>query len=507
MDRAIHTDVVIIGSGASGGSVAAALAPLVAAGKRVLMLEKGGRIDPKQLTGAELESAAVHYAQGGAHPTEDRTVTLAYAEGLGGSTLVYTGTSMTPPERVIQGWNLPGLDYADLVRRTEKFAKQNGAEFIPDALINENNQLFKHGCEKLGWEARQFPINVRGCRGSSLCNLGCPNNAKQGTAQVQIPAAMRQGLEVVTHAEVSMLRTGGRGGILDVQVSDAPHPHGSKSEWPAGRYVVHAHTVVMATGAIHTPAILMRSGLTTDLPAIGRFWTCHPAHILAGEHDRAMTNFVGHPKSYVWEERVEAERYFLESCMYMPFITAKNLTGFGPDHERLMAAYERLQMILVLACDDALPDQRIVLDDAGQPIIRYKLMPKTIEAMVRGTRAAAEIFFASGANAVHAPSARPTLIERGENANLNTRITAEHFKPGTISVSAAHLMGGCRMGVTPQDSVTNSHGQVHGHDWLYVADSSLFPTALEINPYLTIMALADHVAEAVADRECNVAQS
>jgi hypothetical protein len=260
----------------------------------------------------------------------------------------------------------------------------------------------------------------------------------------------------------------------------------------------------MAAGAIYTPTLLMRSGLASDLPAIGRFWTCHPAHILAGEHDTPITNYVGFPKSYVWEERVEAERYVLESCMYMPFITAKNLTGFGPDHERLMAAYDRLQMILVLACDDALPDQRVTIDQAGKPVIQYKLMPKTIEAMVRGTRAAAEIFFAAGASAVHAPSARPTLIERTENADLNTRIRTELFKPGTISVAAAHLMGGCRMGVDKRESVTTPRGQVHGHDWLYVADASLFPTALEINPYLTIMALAEHVAEAVADREGSV---
>ena len=97
------------------------------------------------------------------------------------------------------------------------------------------------------------------------------------------------------------------------------------------------------------------------------------------------------------------------------------------------------------------------------------------------------------------------MIERSENADLNTRIASKLFLPGTISVSAAHFMGGCRMGITARDSVTTARGQVHGHDWLFVADGSLFPTALEINPYLTIMALADHVAEAVADREGHTA--
>jgi choline dehydrogenase-like flavoprotein len=60
-------------------------------------------------------------------------------------------------------------------------------------------------------------------------------------------------------------------------------------------------------------------------------------------------------------------------------------------------------------------------------------------------------------------------------------------------------MGGAGMGTTPQDSVTDAWGRVHGHRWLRVADASLFPDSLEINPYLTIMALADRVAQGVLE--------
>ncbi len=55
------------------------------------------------------------------------------------------------------------------------------------------------------------------------------------------------------------------------------------------------------------------------------------------------------------------------------------------------------------------------------------------------------------------------------------------------------------MGLGPEDSVTDSYGRVHGVPWLFVADSSLFPNSLEINPYLTIMALADRVAETIRE--------
>ncbi len=129
--------------------------------------------------------------------------------------------------------------------------------------------------------------------------------------------------------------------------------------------------------------------------------------------------------------------------------------------------------------------------------MHYRFTPETIEALVRATRASARIFFAAGALRVHAPSADPPLIEAKDAGRVDELIDARHFKPGKISVSAAHLMGGCGMGRDASDSVTDAWGRVHGLPWLRVADASLFPDSLEINPYLTIMALADRVAEGV----------
>jgi choline dehydrogenase-like flavoprotein len=182
--------------------------------------------------------------------------------------------------------------------------------------------------------------------------------------------------------------------------------------------------------------------------------------------------------------------------MYFPFVTAKSLTGFGAAHSRFMRAFSRLQMILLLACDRVTAKNRITVNSAGKPVVHYTFKPDTIEAMVRGTRAATRIFFAAGAERVHAPLADPSTIERRNAASADTMIDARHFLPGRTSVSAAHLMGGCSMG-QPHGAVTDSYGRVHSVPWLRVADSSLFPDSLEINPYLTIMALADRVAEGI----------
>jgi choline dehydrogenase-like flavoprotein len=137
------------------------------------------------------------------------------------------------------------------------------------------------------------------------------------------------------------------------------------------------------------------------------------------------------------------------------------------------------------------------VDGDGRPVVHYRFMPEVVRSLVKATRASARIFFAAGAVRVHAPTARPHIIERSDTAQIDQRIVERWFVPGTTTVSAAHLMGGRAMGRDASDSVTDAWGRVHGAHWLRVADSSLFPDALEINPYLTVMALADRVAEGV----------
>ena len=483
-------DVVIVGSGAGGGTVAQELIPLVRDGRRVLLLEQGAHLDDHEFTGREAEMADALYQDGGGFLTAEGTMTLAFGRAYGGSTVVYTGTSLLAPERVVRRWDVPGLDHADIVRRSRRYIDENNVHLLPAEEVNENNRLFALGCAGAGYRAEPFPLNVKGCRGSSLCNLGCPNAAKQGTHRVQLPRAEAGGVEVVARAEV--LRVAERAVVVRV----SPKPQGAKgrpSEWAPGEYRIRASAIVLAAGSVGSPALLLRSRLPLRLPRLGEGFTCHPAHILVGEHERPITNDVGHPKSY-FMDRAQEEGYVLETCMYFPFTTAKNLAGFGEDHSRLMRAFPRLQMILVLACDHAVPGNRVSVDAQGRPVVHYRFTNEVIASLVRATRAAARIFFAAGALRVHAPSADPPLVEARDAGRIDALVDVRHFKTGKVPVSAAHLMGGCGMGRSADDSVTDAWGRVHGAPWLRVADASLFPDSLEINPYLTIMALADRVA-------------
>jgi choline dehydrogenase-like flavoprotein len=485
-------DIVIIGSGAGGGTVAQELAPLCRDGVRIAVLEKGPRLGDDEYSGREFEMAQALYEDGGGFLTADGSMTLAFGCAYGGSTVVYTGTSLIAPKRVIEGWNVPSLTFEEVERRSRKFMEQNNVHYLEDDLLNDNNQLFARGCKKLGYRAERFPINVQGCRGSSLCNLGCPNLAKQGTHRVQLPEAERAGVEVITRCEVLALE----GQTVLAQVGEKPPGgKGEPSAWKPGKYRIKAKLVVVSAGSVNTPALLLRSRLPASLPRLGHGFTCHPALILVAEHGRSITNFVGHPKSYYLDQFVESDGFVLETCMYFPFTTAKSLSSFGASHSELMRAFPRLQMILVLACDHVNPANRVTIDRNGRPVVRYRFTPEVRRALARGTLASARIFFAAGARRVHVPAAANPNVEAADAHRLEDIIDEDRFRAGTVTVSAAHLQGGCGMGLTAQDSVTDSFGRVHGVPWLFVADASLFPESVEINPYLTIMALADRVAQ------------
>ncbi|MBI3890323.1 MAG: GMC family oxidoreductase [Candidatus Wallbacteria bacterium] len=484
-------DVVIVGSGAGGGAVAAELGPLAATGARVAVLEWGPKVREQEFTGRELEMANRLYFDRGGVLTRDMSMTMAFGKGYGGSTVVYTGTSLTIPPQVVTRWNVPGLEAEDVLARSEKYLRQNNVHLLEEPLLNDNNRLFREGCRRLGWTVEQFPINVKGCLGAGLCNLGCPNAAKQGTNRVQLPAAERQGVQVVTNCKVERIEESAC--VVTVRNESFGEPSG----WEPGEYRVKAKAIVVAAGAVNSPALLLRSRLPVELPALGCYFTAHPALILVAQHERPITNYSGHPKSFYCDQFAHSKRFLLETCMYFPFTTAKSLAGFGADHSRLMSGMDRLQMILALALDDSRAENRVTIDAAGNAVVDYRLSEPVLDALHEAMKASARIFFAAGAARVHAPAGSNFLIEASERHRIDELIPRSGVKPGKVSIVAAHLMGGCRMGTGRGDSVTDSWGRVHGVPGLYVADASLFPACAEINPYVTIMALADRVAEGV----------
>ncbi len=485
-------DIVIVGSGAGGGTVAKELAPLAEQGLKIALLEQGGHCEKKDNTRKEFEMAGKYFVDNGGFQTSTQDMTLAFTRALGGSTTVYTGVTFEPPEHVLKKWNIPGVTPEDLKPRLEKYLKENNVHLQPEENINKNNRVFAAGVKTLGWSLGQFPLNIKGCAGLNTCNIGCARHAKQGTAVVQIPIAKAKGVEVVTWCRAEKID----GEDLLVEVTPAEHGLAA-SLWEPGNYRIKAKKIVLAGGTMGTVPLLMKSFGENAWPALGKYFTCHPALTLVAEHSEPIDGTMGHPKSYYCDEFVESDKFLLETCMYFPFTTAKNLVGFGSEVDELMHRFPYMQQILVLVLDEAKAENRVTIDAHGKPVVHYEIDDKLIDAFVKSVRASGKIFFAGGAKRANLPGRGKFFTNAEEAERLDQLITKENFKLGQVAISAAHLMGGCRMGSDPQTSVTNEWGQVHGKPNLYVAGSSLFPNSSEVNPYLTIMALADRVAEGI----------
>jgi len=484
-------DMVIIGSGAAGGVVARELSPLCRDGVKIAVLEWGAKLKPDEFTCKELEMANRLMFEGGGVLTKDRGITFALGRAYGGSTVVYTGTTFIMPKHVFDDWGVRGLNWDDFYRRSKKYFEEVNAHFLEDDKINENNKLFYEGCKKLGISVEQFPINVKNCQGAGVCNIGCPHNAKQGTHVVQLPEAEKNGVVVVTNCKVE--RIGEKMCYAKVSNVDFGFP----SIWEPGEYKIRAKAIIVCAGAANTPALFLRSNLPVNSPVLGRYFTCHPALILVAQHDRSVANFYGHPKSYYSGHFAESKEFLLEVCMYYPLSTAKSLVGFGAELGELMSSMNRLQMIIAIALDSPAYENRITLSKSGNAVIDYRVSDDVLDSLLEAQKISAKIFFASGARRVHAPAGVKFFIEAFEQDRLDELIVKDKMKLGRIPISSAHPMGGCRMGENVKTSVTNEWGEIHGIPWLYVADASLFPKSAHVNPYITIMALADRVAERV----------
>jgi hypothetical protein len=239
----------------------------------------------------------------------------------------------------------------------------------------------------------------------------------------------------------------------------------------------------------------MRSGLSDLSSACGKYVTLHPALTSFGRMKDVVRGFEGFPKLYYTDRFSESHHYYIETAFYFPFVTAKSLPGFGAELKRFMRDYQCLACAITLVHDEAEERNRISVE-GDRIVLDYRLSDASRAALVHSQREAGRIYFAAGAEEYVSLVSERFSVSRP--TELEGNIRSDALISGRVVVSSAHPMGGCRMGSDPETSVTDSFGRVHGHPSLVVADASLFPTSTKVNPYLTIMALAERNAEQIA---------
>ena len=255
--------------------------------------------------------------------------------------------------------------------------------------------------------------------------------------------------------------------------------------------------IVLAAGVLNTPAILLRSARKLKLKNknIGRYLTLHPVFNVNGVYKEKITNYRGFPKTVYTDHFSESEGFYLETSFYFPGVTAKNNPGYGKLHSEMMLDYSKMMSILILVHDQAEYENRIGIDNKGNPLIDYSISKKTRASLLKALREATRIFFAAGCEKALIPASDRMPIVSEDIPDLENIISDKNLNFSKTPLSSAHPQGGARMGVDSKTSVCDVTGKVYGTESIYVADASLFPTSVKVNPYETIMLLAKWVAE------------
>ena len=487
----LEYDVIIVGSGSGGGTVADRLIPLAKKGAKIAVLETGPYYPHEYFTQREVEMLSI-MRNNGAWPTVNGAITLAAGEAVGGSSLMYTGVTFRANDDVIRQWNVPDLTPEDLKPRFDRLWKEiNVIEPGPD-MINDNNKLFKQGCDKLGWKVDKIHLNIKNCNQEGFCNIGCATGGKQGTLEVQLPKAMKAGIEVIPNVAVNRVENS------TVYATVKPTPPDTKpGKLSPGDVEIKAKKIILSAGSPGSPAILMRSGFGKKFPTLGRYITLHPALTVYGIYPKNIKNYKGFPKTYYTSRFSESHEYYIETAFYYPFVSTKHLGLWGTDLRDTMKKYNQFMCIIILNHDKAQFENMVVLDKQGNPHVKYELSPESIKSLCHAQAQAARIFFAAGCEKALMPCADKPIFSQSDvpDGKLEEFIKPSNYLSIKVPIASAHPQGGCRMGYSIDDSVTDSYGQVHGYPWLCVADASLFPQSSHVNPNLTVMALADRVAE------------
>ncbi len=493
-------DVVVIGSGAGGGTAAEIFSRYVEKGLSVLVLEGGPFWKKENFNQKERDMSRIYFNRGAIF---SKRLNIAVAAGrvVGGSTAVYTGVSFRPPEEVWQKWKKDyGLDFfnADFVQDTlDEIEEMIHVAEPPPSWDNDNNRLFREGCEKLDIPVKRLRLNLKGCQQQGLCNLGCTSGGKQGTLEVQIPLALSRGIELVHNAWVDHITP------EEVVFSVKPAwPFTEANVLPEGNYKVKAKNIVLAAGSLHTPPLLLRSQkyLRTSPKNIGRYLTLHPAFNVNAIYPQVIKNDRGFPKTYYSDAFSDSEGYYLETSFYFPGVTAKNIPHMGKSHEEMMKKYRQMMSILLLSHDPARFYNRVKIDRRGNTVLDYRVDEEVQNSLIQGLRRAAAVFLAAGCEEMVFPACQKEKITPADAKNLDKLISKRYLNLIKTPLSSAHPQGGARMGADPKKSVVSPEGKLHNHDNIFIADASLFPTSVKVNPYETVMLLSHYVAKQVVKR-------
>jgi choline dehydrogenase-like flavoprotein len=478
-------DVVIVGSGAGGAAAAAILAE---AGLDVIVLEAGAHYDRSSYPRDPIEAITSLYRDAGLTVAEGRPpVPIPVGRAVGGTTVINSGTCFRAPRETLVRWRSEfGVEWAtDLEDEYAEAESFLAVTPLDPERMGRNGQLAMEGAAALGASGGPISRNAGACVQCSSCPFGCEIDAKRGMHVSYLPRAVAAGARIRANVEARrVLVEDGRARGVEGFARGAPGRDGRRLP-----YTVRAERVIAAGGALGTPELLLRSGLGS--PQLGRNLHIHPACWVGARYEEDVRGWEGVMQSYYIDEW-ESRRVLLEATFTpLPFGGAW-LLGTGRKHQQAMLGFSNVGSIGVHLSDESAG--RIGLAGEGSLRATYRLTDEDAGRLVYGIARAAEVHFAAGAVEVYPNIGRVGVLRRRDLEAFE----ATSFKPAELRLEAFHPMGTARIGTEDGDGVCTADGSVRGVAGLYVADASLFPTSVGVNPMMTIIAFAKRVAAGLA---------
>lgn len=499
-DVDVTCDVAIVGSGAGGAVLAAGL---VEKGLRVVMLEEGGYHTKADFDLVEGHAFPMLYQERGARATADLAISILQGRAIGGTTVVNWTTCFRTPDRILSHWQkVYGLERMTRDGLDPHFAaieERLNIQEWPLELVNENNRTLYDGCKKLGWDVAPLRRNVKGCGNSGYCGVGCPLDAKQSMLVTYIPDAVAAGLDVYANARAMRIETSGDRVVAvhaDILDEATDRPNGKK-------VVLRPKVLAVCGGAINSPALLLRSGITNG--PVGRYTWLHPVVAIPALYERRIEGWRGAPQSigshHFIDRGADKVGYFLETPPLQPMLASTAFGLFGKAKQDQLANLPHIATLIAVCVDGLLPGDEggtVTLKSDGRINVDYPVSAAMSEAFHDASKSMARVALAAGAKHAMSLHAEPRIM--ATDADI-AQLDSATWGAQQHSIFTAHQMGGCRMGLSPDTSVVNDTLRHHQVANLYVVDGSVLPTALGVNPSETIYGIShwarEHVAGAV----------
>ncbi|MCF1427918.1 MAG: GMC family oxidoreductase [Shewanella sp.] len=498
--QTLEADVVIIGSGAGGGTAADILSQ---AGLDVILVEAGPLRSSKDFNMEERSAYPNLYQQAASMKTCDKAIGIFQGRAVGGSTTINWTTSIRTPQPTLDYWaaekSVVGLSSGSLEPWFEAMeTKLSIREWtLPP---NPNNDKLRQGCQQLGWDYTVIKRNVAACWNTGYCGMGCPVNAKQSMLITTVPAMLARGGRLLSRVKAVQIDhyKDRVFGIKAQALNEALQPTGIELMLKARHYI-------LAGGAIHTPTLMIRSAVADPYELLGKRTFLHPTLLSGALFDKAISAHSGAPQSiysdeFVWRDGAAGlPGYKLEVPPLHPVLLASKTLGYGSSHAELMKQFNQLQVTIALVRDGFHPELnggQLRVKSDGSFSLDYPLSQTFWDTARAAFASMAELQFAAGAKQVLPISEGMAFAHSWQEAKQ--AIAGMPLAPLRTVVASAHVMGGCPFGEDRQQAMVGSDGRSHYLENLSVMDGSLFPTSLGANPQLTIYGITARNASRLA---------